>query len=182
MCIEIIWKMIISINVFNKIVLIDEIFFISKMKMIKLALILFNRIESSKRCKICHWSILFVNLINALKSIKKILNFVSSYWKFVIVLKINEFEFTKMIVLFFMIMRCLKNLFVNILIIIIISKFCNWLIEMKNTTNFVKFDFCVVFEMMLIASIKIFSKYWIIFSFSSLMLLHWVMYCCNLRL
>ena len=89
----IMWNMIDFMNVLKLIESIDDVVFISKMKLIDFVVLWLILIKLSMRCNISNWSMFAFDFIVVFESIKSFLNSKKSYRDFVIVLNtydVNE--------------------------------------------------------------------------------------------
>ena len=175
------WNMIDFMSVLKLIKSIDDVVFISKMKLIDFVVLWWILIELSMRCNVSNWSMSAFDFIVVFESIKSFLNSKKLYRDFVIVLNTYDVNKIDATISSRLLIRWIKKFSTNCLMMINDSKFSSDSYKMKNWYELNKFDsiFSNQSESTLYISkliIKL-SKKWIVsfsFSFSYSMIQCWI--------
>ena len=134
------WNMIDFMNVLKLIESIDDVVFISKMKLIDFVVLWLILIELSMRCNVSNWSMFAFDFAAVFESIKKILNSKKSYRDFVIVLNTYDVNEIDAVISSRLLIRWIKKFSTNCSMIINDSKFLNDSYEMKNWCELNEFN------------------------------------------
>ena len=160
-------------NVLKLIKSINDVVFISKIKLTDFVVLWLILIELSMRCNVLNWSIFAFNFVVVFKLIKKFLNSKKSYRDFVIVLNTYDVNEINAIILSRLLIWWIKKFSTNCSMIINDSKFLNDSYEMKNWCELNEFD--LIFSNQLKSTlyvskliIKLLKKWIVSFSFSFL--------------
>ena len=132
--------MIDFMNVLKLIELIDNVVFISKMKLIDFVVLWLNLIELSMRCNVSNWSMLIFDFAAVFESIKSFLNSKKSYRNFVIVLNTYDVNKIDAIISSRLLIRWIKKFSTNCSMMINDLKFSNDSYEIKNWCELNEFD------------------------------------------
>ena len=171
--------MIDFMNVLKLIKLIDDVVFISKMKLIDFVVLWLILIKLSMRYNVSNWSMFAFDFVVVFESIKSLLNSKKSYRNFVIVLNTYDVNEIDAIISSRLLIRWIKKFSTNCLTIISDSKFLNDLYEVKNWCELNEFDsiFLSQSKSTLYVSklmIKLLKKWIVSFLFSfSYSIIHW---------
>ena len=128
----IIWNMINFMNVSKLIELINDVMFISKMKLIDFVVLWLILIELSKCCNVSNWSIFAFDFAAVSESMRSLFNSKKSYRDFVIVLNTYDVNGVGAIISSRLLIWWIKEFSANCSTMINDSKFSNDSYEMKN--------------------------------------------------
>ena len=166
-------------NVLKLIKSIDDVVFISKVKLIEFVVLWLILIELLMRCNVLNWSMFAFDFVIVFELIKNFLNSKKSYRNFVIVLNTYDVSEIDAVISSRLLIWWIKKFSTNCSIMINDSKFLSDSYEMKNWCKLNEFDsiFSNQSKSTLYVSkliIKL-SKKWIVsFSFSfSYSMIHW---------
>ena len=136
----IMWNMIDFMNVLKLIESINDVVFISKMKLIDFVVLWLILIELLMRCNVSNWSMFVFNFAVVFESIKSFLNSKKSYRDFMIVLNTYDVNEVGAVILSRLLIRWIKKFSTNCSMMINDSKFSNDSYEMKNWCELNEFD------------------------------------------
>ena len=171
--------MIDFINVLKLIEFIDNVVFISKIKLIDFVVLWLILIELSMRCNVSNWSMFAFDFAVVFESINFFLNLKKSYRNFVIVLNTYDVNKIDAIISSRLLIRWMKKFSTNCVLIINDLKFSNNLYKMKNWCELNEFNSIFLNQLkstLYVSKLMIkLSKKWIVsFSFSfSYSMIHW---------